>query len=185
MWDFFCIFAPKFIVRMCMSMHVREKMNIGETQKIDSMKVYYVNSMQWSEDDVLRAFAKVKELIRADKNIKTITFLVGQQSQFDMLSPLKFTQRQISNRGFSTADGFRVQFQTLRTYHPNYVFVNQQPSEILIPICIPPQDLYKFEDYSEIAYWIISTIVSFILIRIIGQMLPILTIQGLGFIQGN
>lgn len=119
------------------------------------MEVYYVNSMQWQEDDVIRAFAKVKELIRANRSIKTITFLVGQQSQFSMLAPLGFTQRQISHRGFSTADGYRVQFHTLRTYHPNYVFVNQQPSEILIPVCISPKDIYKFEDYSDIAYWVI------------------------------
>lgn len=119
------------------------------------MKVYYVNSPQWRESDVATAFAKVGNLIRNNSNIKTITFLVGQQSQFAMLAPLGFTSRQIANKGFTTSDGYKIEFRTIKTYHPDYVFANNAPSEILISICIPPQNLYQFEDYSNIVYWVV------------------------------
>ena len=119
------------------------------------MKVYYVNSAVHQEQDVVTAFEKVKNLVRGDRNIKTITFLVGQQNQFNMLAPLNFTSRQIANQGFATSDGYHIQFKTLRNYHPDYVFSGHMPSEILVPICIPPQNLYQFEDYSNIAYWVI------------------------------
>lgn len=119
------------------------------------MKVYYVNSPQWRESNLATAFAKVGNLIRNNSNIKTITFLVGQQSQFGMLAPLKFTHKQIANHGLRTTDGYNIQFRTLKTYHPDYVFANNAPSEILISICIPPQNLYQFEDYSDIAYLVV------------------------------
>lgn len=119
------------------------------------MKVYYVNSPQWLESDVATAFAKVGNLIRNNSNIKTITFLVGQQNQFNMLATLNFAQKLISNQGFTTSDGYHIQFKTLRNYHPDYLFAGRMPSEILIPVCVPPQSLYQFEDFSNIAYWVI------------------------------
>lgn len=120
-----------------------------------TMKVYYVNSKQWNKGDVLKAFAKVKDLIHANKSIKTITFLVGQKSQYNMFETLGFSPKQIANQGFSTTDGYAIQFRTLKTYHPDYVFGNNAPNEILVSICIPPKNLYLFEDYSNIAYWLI------------------------------
>lgn len=124
-------------------------------QKKIVMNVFYVNSAVHQAQDVVEAFEKVRDLVRGDRNIKTITFLVGQQNQFNMLAPLKFSAKHIANQGFTTSDGYHIQFKTLRNYHPDYVFSNHMPSEILVAICIPSQNLYQFEDYSNIAYWII------------------------------
>ena len=59
-------------------------------QKKIVMNVFYVNSAVHQAQDVVEAFEKVRDLVRGDRNIKTITFLVGQQNQFNMLAPLKF-----------------------------------------------------------------------------------------------
>ena len=119
------------------------------------MKVFYVDSETHRKDDVLTAWLKAINIVKENQNIKTITFLVGQKSQYDLLSPLPFASKQIKNGGLVTADGYHIQFKTLKTYHPNYVFSNNKPSEIVISICISPKDLYQFEDKSAIACWII------------------------------
>lgn len=119
------------------------------------MKVFYVDTQAYNEDALIKAWRKAIELVKQDKKIKTITFLVGQQRQFEMLLPLGFNKTQIVNQGFRTTDGYTIQFRTLKTYHPDYVFGNNAPSEILVSICIPPKNLYPFEDSSDIAYWVI------------------------------
>lgn len=119
------------------------------------MKVYYVNPSLCQEQDVVGAYTKVLQLLSEDSNVRTITFLVGQQTQFSILAPLGFKNKQISDQGFSTNAGIHVQFKTLRNYHSNYVFSGQKPSEILVPIYISQLKLYQFEDYTNIAYWII------------------------------
>lgn len=119
------------------------------------MKVFYVDTQAYNEDALVKAWRKTVELVKQDKNIKTITFLVGQQRQYEMLLPLGFSKNQISSQGFRTTDGYNIQFRTLKTYHPDNVFVSNAPSEILVSIYNPSKNLYPFEDYSNIAYWVI------------------------------
>lgn len=119
------------------------------------MKVYYVNSAVHKPNDVLDAFIKALELVQVDKSIKTITLLITQQSHIGLLSPIESLAPVKINQGFTTSDGYHILFRTLKTYHPQYLSGNSHPSEILIPVCIRPEDLYQFEDYSNIACWII------------------------------
>lgn len=118
------------------------------------MKVYYINS-EVHKVSLQIACQKARTLIEFDKNIKTVTFLLGQKSQFNLLYPLGFTKKQVDKQKIATSNGLCVQFQTLKTYHPNYIFGNNKSSEILISVLIPPKYLYRYEDYSDIAYWII------------------------------
>lgn len=92
---------------------------------------------------------------KQDKDVKTITFLVHHQSQYEsFLEELNFNPFHYKKH-IAQMCGYEIQIHTVRTYHPSYRSTTHPKCEILIAIGVPPKELERFEDYSNIKYWII------------------------------
>ena len=118
------------------------------------MNVYYVNSEGYNPNGIISAVRNAYAMAKKDSNIKKITLLVGVASQYSILDPLQIDKKSIANGGFVLGN-IAFQIRTLKTYHPEYLFAGREPSEILVPLYVPAKDLYRFEDYSDIARWIV------------------------------
>lgn len=119
------------------------------------MNVYYLNKDHFNKGDTTKAFEFALRIIEDDNDIDTITFLVYQQRQYEpFLGELGFKLCDYKKHVVKT-DGFTIQLHTVKTYNPKYQFANQPQSELLIAVGVPPRYLEKFEDYSNIKYWII------------------------------
>ena len=117
--------------------------------------VYYINHTSFKEGDTRKAGQFALMLFKEDNNLKTLTFLVYSKAQYDsFLGELKLTKAQIRNHGFKTQN-FEVKIHTLKTYEPDYLFVGNNPSEVLVAVGLASEDLEKFEDYTDIAHVII------------------------------
>ena len=147
---FFCTFAVRIVVRIRRT-HVKFK-NLVVEKDFLNMEVFYVNSETHQKEDVNNALMKAINLLQANSNIKTITFLIGQQSNVELLSPLSFYSLFQKQNGFVSREGITIRYRTVQNYQPQYVFAGNEPSEILIPLCVSSTQLYKYEDYSDIAY---------------------------------
>lgn len=120
------------------------------------MQVYYLNRERFTEGDTKKAFAYAKQLIKEDANIDTITFLVYQQNQYYyFLKEMGFSKDELKNHGF-TKGRFKFQIHTVKTYEPGYMFAGHGAKEILIAVGVPPKELIKFEDKSNIKACIIA-----------------------------
>ena len=119
------------------------------------MKVYFVSTKNNHAEELVAAFRKATELVMSDRNIMTITFLCGQKSHLNELAVLGFSPKDIANNTLVTEDGYRIQFRTVKTYKPNNKFAGNEPSEILIAVGIYPETLCLYEDYTELAYWVV------------------------------
>lgn len=124
--------------------------------KINDMKnVYYINHTSFNDGDIYKAMQFALNLCKEDSNLKVLTFLVYSTSQYDsFLGELAFTKAQILNHGFK-AQNLEVKIRTIKTYDPDYLFVGNNPSEILVAVGLASKDLEKFEDYTDIAHVII------------------------------
>ena len=118
------------------------------------MKVYYKNSEGYNPQGVISAVRKAYAMAKNDPEIKRITLLVGVASQYSILEPLQIDKNSLANGGF-VLDNISFQIRTLKTYHPQYLFEGRKPSEIVVPLYVPAKDLYPFEDFSDIAYWMV------------------------------
>lgn len=95
------------------------------------------------------------KLKRDDSSLNIITFLVYSQHQYlPFLGEMGFSTQDYKNHGYPLKDG-RLQIHTIKTYTPDYLFDGHQPSEILISVGVPPKELIRFEDMSNIAHCII------------------------------
>lgn len=119
------------------------------------MKVYYINRDVHQQNDVIIAVKKAWQLAKLDTNIKRITLLVPGKSNYGLLDPLKLGEKVYSNNGFAI-ENIAFQIRTVKTYKPKYLFEGKEPSEILVSLCVRSEELYAFEDYSDIAYWIVA-----------------------------
>lgn len=119
------------------------------------MKVYYLNRERFEKGDTTTALRFALRLAKEDKGIDTITLLVLQQHQYEpFLGEIGFKPIHFKNHVANVA-GYKVQIHTVKTYSPDYQFQGHPQSEILIAIGVPPKDLERFEDFSNIKYWII------------------------------
>lgn len=119
------------------------------------MKVFYLNRVRFAKGDTTTALKYAFGLAKQDKGIDTITLLVLQQQQYDpFLSEISFKPIHYKNHVANIA-GYKIQIHTVKTYNPNYQFQGHPQSEILIAVGVPPKDLIRFEDFSNIKYWII------------------------------
>ena len=99
---------------------------------ISMEKSFYLNRDQYTKGDTETAFNRVIDILKNNKDITVITFLVYQTSNItDFLSELGFSSQQIKDRGFETSR-YKVQIRTIKTYQPNYI--SGAPKEILISI---------------------------------------------------
>lgn len=112
--------------------------------------LYYLNHALYQSGDTLTAWNFVKTLISNNSNIKTITFLVNSSTQFSFLEELGLRKVPNANYNVPNQSGVCIQVRTLKTYRPNYLFAGNQPSEILVAIALDPEQLYQFEDCSDI-----------------------------------
>lgn len=119
------------------------------------MKVFYLNHQQFQKGDTIKALQFALGLAKNDKGVDTITLLVYQQHQYEpFLSEVGFKLLHYKNH-LANIDGYKVQIHTVRTYHPDYQFVNHPQSEILVAVGVPPKQLEQFEDFSNVKYWIV------------------------------
>lgn len=132
------------------------------------MKVYYLNRERFSKGDIKIAFEFAKKLILENPNLKILTFLVYQQRQYEaFLSEMGFTKQHYKNHGFVAQNGVRIQIHTIKTYNPDYQFVGSPQHEVLIAVGVPPKELEKYEDKSDIYAcivipWLLDENVSFL-----------------------
>lgn len=118
------------------------------------MKVYYLNREVHQSKDVIVAVREAYKMAKNNPDIKNITLLVGTKSNYSILEPLQLDKSAFRNGGF-LVENIPFKICTLKTYHPNNLFVGNSPSEILVPLCVPAKELYQFEDFSDIACWIV------------------------------
>lgn len=119
------------------------------------MQVHYLNHDYFQTGDTKLATRYAAKLMKEDKALKVVTFLVLSQHQYEpFLGEMGFTVKEFKAHGFPYKDG-RIQIHTVKTYNPNYLFAGRKPSEILIAVGIPPVELIKYEDRSDIAHCIV------------------------------
>ena len=119
------------------------------------MKIYYVTQKNNNAEELGAAFSKTIKLVKSDRNIKTITFLCEQKSNLNELAVLGFSEKAIARDTLVTEDGYHIQFRSVKTYKPNYLFAGDKPSEILIAVGVSVDILSRYEDYTELAYWVV------------------------------
>lgn len=109
-------------------------------------QLYYLNHERFEKGDTTKAFQYAVKLIKENKDIDTVTFLVYQQNQYEpFLGEMGFTAQQIKTHGFNI-NGLKVQIHTIKTYKPNYRFAGEPKQELLIAVGVPPKDLEQFID---------------------------------------
>ncbi len=119
------------------------------------MQVHYLNHDHYYKGDTKLATRYAAKLMKEDNALKIVTFLVLSQHQYEpFLGEMGFTQKDFKNHVCPYKDG-KIQIHTVKTYNPNYLFVGRKPSEILIAVGVPPKELIKYEDMSDIAHCII------------------------------
>jgi len=119
------------------------------------MQVHYLNHEQFQPGDTKLATKYVSGLMREDSALKIVTFLVYTQHQYDaFLGEMGFKPNDYKNHGYVLKDG-KLQIHTVKTYNPDYLFAGREPSEILIAVGVPPTELLRYEDKSNIAHCII------------------------------
>lgn len=119
------------------------------------MAVYYLNRAVFRKGDLKTAFAKAASILKEDRDIDTITFLVYQAMHYDsFLGEMNFTKQHYKTH-IARMGNYKVQVHTVKTYSPEYQFQGHPQSEMLIAVGVPPKQLERFEDYSNIKYWVI------------------------------
>lgn len=119
------------------------------------MQVHYLNHERFQEGDTKLATKYAAKLMKEDPALKIVTFLVYSQHQYDsFLGEMNFSAQDYKNHGYALKDG-RLQIHTVKTYSPDYLFAGREPSEILIAVGVPPEEMIRFEDKSNIAHCII------------------------------
>lgn len=119
------------------------------------MQVHYLNHERFQEGDTKLATKYAAKLMKEDSSLKIVTFLVYSQHQYEpFLGEMDFSAQDFKNHGYALKDG-RLQIHTVKTYNPDYLFAGREPSEILIAVGVPPEEMIRFEDKSNIAHCII------------------------------
>lgn len=119
------------------------------------MRVHYLNHEQFNVGDTKLATKYAAKLMKEHPELKIVTFLVYTKSQYGpFLGEMNFSAQDFQNHGYGLNDG-RLQIHTVKTYQPDYLFAGFEPSEILIAVCVPPSELFRFEDKSNIAHCIV------------------------------
>lgn len=118
-------------------------------------RVYYLNHNEYQYGDTLKAWNFVKSLVSKNQNIRTITFLVESSHQFVFLEELGLSQ--IPNATYNVRNklGLIIQVRTLKTYRPDYLSFGTKANELLVPIALSPEQLYPYEDKSNIAICVV------------------------------
>ena len=119
------------------------------------MKVFYLNRNRFTKGDTTKALKFALNLAKKDEGIDTITLLVLQQQQYEpFLSEIGLKPIHYKNHMVKIAD-YKLQIHTVKTFNPDYQIQGHPQSEILVAVGVPPKELIRFEDFSNIKYWII------------------------------
>lgn len=117
--------------------------------------LFYLNRERFERGNTKYAFKYALKLLKENKDIDTITFLVYQQKNYDaFLGEMNFTSNQFSDHVF-VSQGITFQIHTVKTYHPTYFFSEEKNRELLIAVGVPPRELNQFVDKNRVKYWII------------------------------
>ena len=118
-------------------------------------QLYYLKRERFEKGDTHKAFEFAVKLIKQNKDVDTITFLVYEQKHYSsFLCEMGFTPQQYIDHGFNTG-GIKVQIHTVKSYSPNYIFAGEPKRELLIAVGVPPKYLEEFVDKNRVKYWII------------------------------
>ena len=118
--------------------------------------LYYLNHQHFTSGDTRLAWNFAKTVIKENKDVDTVTFLVYQQRNYEtFLGEMNFSPKAIREHGFTLDNGFKIQIHTVQTYRPSLYFVNEPKRELLIAVGVPPKDLEQFIDSSRVKYWIV------------------------------
>ena len=119
------------------------------------MQLHYLNHEHFQSGDTKLATRYASKLMQGDSALKIVTFLVYTQQQYEpFLGEMGFKPNDYKAHGYALKDG-RLQIHTVKTYNPDYLFAGREPSEILIAVGVPPAELMRYEDKSNIAHCII------------------------------
>lgn len=114
------------------------------------MEVYYLNKERFEKGDTIKGLQFALKLSKDDPNIDTITFLVLQTNQYGpFLGELGVSEKVLKSH-LSKCGKYKVQFHTVKTYDPCYVFAGQGAKEILVAVGVPSKYIEKFEDKSNV-----------------------------------
>lgn len=125
------------------------------------MKVYFINRETYNTGDTLNAWNFVVSLAKQNPSITKITFLLDSAQQVSFLEEIGVKKTNSASFNLQNKLGLQIQVRTLKTYHPDYLSYGNKPSEVLVAVCLSPEQLYQFEDKSDIAAcvvvpWILS-----------------------------
>ena len=119
-------------------------------------QLYYLNRERYNSGDVKTAFRFALGLCKQDSNIDTITFLVPQARQYDIITKeLGIATKFCTNHIVPNYLHKKLQVHTVRTYNPDYQFMGQEDCEVLVAVIVNPKDLERFVAKSKVKYWII------------------------------
>lgn len=119
------------------------------------MDVHYINHEHFQEGDTKMATRFAAKLFHKNKALKVITYLVYTQTQYEpFLGEMGFKPADYKNHVFLLQNG-QIQIHSIKTYKPDYLFEGREPSEVLIAVGVPPVELQRYEDKSNIAHCII------------------------------
>lgn len=118
--------------------------------------LYYLNHEHYQKGDLQIAFKFAMGLCKKDTNIDTITLLVPQANNYDVISnelsiPEKLCKKHIVPNPLKKC----LQVHTVKTYSPSLKFLGHDDCELLIAIMVSPKDLDQFVDKSRVKYWIV------------------------------
>lgn len=119
-------------------------------------QLYYLNRKRYNSGDVETAYRFALGLCKQDPNIDTITLLVPQARQYDIITKeLGITTKFCTNHIVPNNLHKKLQVHTVKTYKPGYQFMGHGDCEVLIAVIVNPKDLEQFVDKSKVKYWII------------------------------
>ena len=119
-------------------------------------QLYYLNRERYNSGDVETAFRFALGLFKQDPNIDTITLLVPQARQYDIITKeLGIATKFCTNHIVPNNLHIKLQVHTVKTYNPGYQFMGHEDCEVLIAVIVNPKDLEQFVDKSKVKYWII------------------------------
>lgn len=115
------------------------------------MKVYFINHGTYNSGDTLNAWKNVVALTKQISSITKVTFLLNSTQQVTFLEEIGVKNANSASFNLQNNLGLQIQVRTLKTYHPDYLSYGNKPCEILVAICLSPEQLYQFEDKSDVA----------------------------------
>ena len=114
-------------------------------------KCFFIENEGGNDNNYLKALKFAIRLKNNDKEVGRIVILLNTKNQYSLLNSLSPNRRN-DNSGKVSIGGVNIPVFTLRTYYPYTVSIDGK--DILVTIGLDPEQFSKFEDKSEIKYFV-------------------------------